>query len=362
MARKLAFDRLLFATILVLLCLGLVMVYSSSAVLAKEKGYAVNLFFVKQAVAAGLGILAMLAGMYVDYRILRRPVVAYTLLIGGLLLLVAVLFAPTLNNSRRWLFLGPISLQPSELAKLAIIPYVAYQIDLKKDRLNSYAFLIPVSFATALMACLILLGGDLATAVLLTVAPLAMIFLAGISWRYLAAGGLMLLPLIGASILFVPYRMKRWLAFLNPEGDPLGSGFQLLQSLIAIGSGGLFGLGPGNSMQKLYFLPSPHADFIFAIVAEELGLFGALFLVGLLATFLWRGVHAGEGAPEDFGRYLAWGFTAMVVVQALIHISVALAMLPTTGVTLPFVSHGGTSLLVTLAACGLVLNVSQHGN
>jgi cell division protein FtsW len=247
------------------------------------------------------------------------------------------------------------------LAKLAIIPYVAYQIDLKKERLNSYSFLIPVSFATALMACLILLGGDLATAVLTAIAPLVMIFLAGLSWRYLAAGGLMLLPLIGASVLFVPYRLKRWMTFLDPERDPLGSGFQLLQSLIAIGSGGLFGLGPGNSLQKLYFLPSPHADFIFAIVAEELGLFGALFIVALLATFLWRGMRAGEGAPEDFGRYLAWGFTAMVVAQALIHISVALALLPTTGVTLPFISHGGTSLLVTLFASGLILNVSQHG-
>ncbi len=361
MARKLVFDRGLFATVLLLTGLGLVMVYSASAVVAREAGGPLNLLFVKQSLAALLGIAAMMVVMHLDYRRLRRPMVIYGLLLGALVLLIAVLFTPALNNARRWFFIGGLSVQPSELAKLALIPYIAYQIDRKSDRLNSYAFLIPCTAATALMVGLIFMGRDLGTMLLLCVPPLAMIYLAGLRSRFLFAGGVILLPMIAVAVLTEPYRWKRLTAFLHPENDPLGAGFQPLQSLIAVGSGGLFGLGPGNSVQKLYFLPSPHADFIFSIVAEELGFLGAVAVVALFAVFLWRGALAGLNAPDVFGRYLAWGFTLMVVAQALIHISVALSLLPTTGVPLPFISHGGSSLLTTLTACGLILNVSQHG-
>lgn len=359
MAQKLMVDRVLFVTVVLLTGLGLVMVYSSSAVMAR--GLSVNPFFVKQAVAALIGFAAMAAIWHIDYRILRRPAVTYALTASILVLLVAVLFAPALNNSRRWFFVGGISVQPSELAKLALIAFVAYQIDRKSDRLTSYSFLIPVSFATALMACLVLMGGDLGTAVMICVPPLILIILAGVSLRYILIGGTMLLPIIAVSIVLVPYRMKRWLAFLSPEDDALGSGFQILQSLIAVGSGGILGLGPGNSVQKLHFLPSPHADFIFAIVAEELGFLGALFLLSLFAVFLWRGIKAGLEAPDDLGRFLAWGLTAAVVMQALFHISVSLGLAPATGIPLPFISHGGSSLVVTLMACGAILSVSQHG-
>ena len=167
--------------------------------------------------------------------------------------------------------------------------------------------------------------------------------------------------LIALAITFEPYRFKRLTGFLHPELDPLGSGFQPLQSLIAVGSGGLFGLGPGNSLQKLYFLPSPHADFIFSIVAEELGFLGAMLVIALFAVLLWRGILAGLEAPDTFGQYLAWGLTAFLVGQALIHVSVTLSLVPTTGVPLPLISHGGSSLVTSLVACGLLLNVSQHG-
>lgn len=361
MAQKLVVDRMLFTTVVLLTGLGLVMVYSASAVLASEQGLSINPFFVRQAIAAALGFAAVLALIHVDYRLLKNPVIPYTLLIGSLILLVGVLFAPTLNNSRRWFFVGGVSVQPSEIAKLALVAFIAYQIDRKSDRLSSYSFLLPTSFATALVATLVLLGGDLGTAVLICVPTFLMIVLAGISLRYLLIGAAMLLPILGVSIMLVPYRLKRWLAFLDPEGDALGSGFQLLQSLIAVGSGGIFGLGPGNSVQKLYFLPSPHADFIFSIVAEELGFVGAAFLLALFAVFLWRGVVAGLSAPDELGRYLAWGFTSLLVVQAFLHVSVVLALLPTTGLPLPFISHGGSSMVVTLTACGVILNVSQHG-
>ncbi len=361
MARKLAFDRTLFATVLLLTGLGLVMVYSASVLIARERGLAVNLLFAKQLVAAAIGIVAMLVMMHVDYRLLRRPAVIYTLLAGMLVLLIAVLFTPELNESRRWFFIGGISVQPSELAKLVLVLFIAYQIDRKLDRLDSYAFLLPCALATGLMAALVFLGRDLGTPVLICVPAFLMIFAAGVSWRYLALGAGILLPLASLAVIFEPYRLRRFLAFLNPEADPRGFGFQPLQSLIAVGSGGVFGLGPGNSMQKLYFLPSPHADFIFSIVAEELGLLGAAGVLALFALLLWRGVAAGLAAPDTFGRYLAWGLTAMVVAQALVHVSVALSLLPTTGVPLPLISHGGSSLVTTLAACGLILNVSQHG-
>ncbi len=361
MARKLVFDRGLFATVLLLTGLGLVMVYSASAAFVREIHQSFNPMFGKQTVAAVLGLAAMMVAMHVDYRNLRRPVVIYGLLFAVLILLTAVLFTPAMNNARRWFFVGGVSVQPSELAKLVLIPYIAYQIDRKSDRLDGYAFLVPCALATAMTAGLIVLGRDLGTTILVCVPPLVMIFLAGLKLRYLLAGGAVLVPLLGLAVVAEPYRWKRFTAFLAPEADPLGAGYQPLQSLIAVGSGGVFGLGPGNSVQKLYFLPSPHADFIFSIGAEELGLLGALALLALFAFFLWRGVLAGWKAPDAFGRHLAWGFTSLVVVQAMVHVSVALSLLPTTGVPLPLISHGGSSLLTTLVACGLILNVSQHG-
>ena len=189
-----------------------------------------------------------------------------------------------------------------------------------------------------------------------------MLFLAGLSWRYVAGIGAAIVPLLYILVISVPYRRQRLFAFLDPERDPLGSGFQALQSLIAVGSGGVFGLGPGRSVQKLFFLPHPESDFIFAIVAEELGMIGALAVRRALrrARLARRSGPAG-GAPDAFGRYLAWGLTAILVVQALINVSVAIALLPTKGIPLPFISYGGSSLVVTLTACGVLLNVSQHG-
>ncbi|MEM8964068.1 MAG: putative lipid II flippase FtsW [Acidobacteriota bacterium] len=359
MARKLVFDRLLFGVTVLLVGLGLVMVYSATSVLVSDSGMR-NPLFIKQVLAALVGLGAMVGIMHLDYRWLRRPEVVYSVFAGTAALLIAVLSAPTLNNTKRWLFVGGVSIQPSELAKLALVLYLAYQIAKKRERLNHWSTLLPCGLATALLIGLILGGRDLGTAVLLLVPAFLMVFLAGLSWRYLAAGGLALLPVLALATWLDPYRVARLTNFLDPAADPTGGGFQGLQSLIAIGSGGVGGLGLGGSVQKLYFLPSPHADFVFAIVAEELGLIGAVGLVSLFAVFFWRGMRAGLRAPDDFGRYLAWGCTLLIVVQALIHVSVTLLLLPTTGVPLPFISHGGTSLITTLLACGLILNVSQH--
>jgi cell division protein FtsW len=361
LAKKLAFDKVLSTTVLLMIGLGLVMVYSASAVVGGESAYGLNRVFVKQVLAAGLGILAMLAVMHVDYRRYKSPAMVYALLGGSVGLLVLVLFSPPINGTRRWILAGGFSFQPSELAKIALVVYLAYLIERRADRERDRELLIPACFVTVLMVVLILLETDLGTSVVLIAACCLMLFLAGLRWRYFVAATLALVPTIWLLIISVPYRRARLLNFLDPERDPLNTGYQATQSLIAIGSGGVFGLGPGQSLQKLYFLPYPHSDFIFSILAEELGLIGALALLGLFVVVVWRGVRAGLDAPDAFGRYLAWGLAGVICVQAFIHASVAAALMPTTGIPLPFISYGGSSLVITLAAMGILLNVSQHG-
>ncbi|HJX27857.1 MAG TPA: putative lipid II flippase FtsW [Thermoanaerobaculia bacterium] len=359
MAKKLAVDKVLFTTIVLLLSFGLVMVYSASAALAGGDG--LNPFLVKQGVAAGFGLVLMISLMYLDYRHLRKPVVVYALLGGVLTLLVGVLFAPELNATRRWFFVAGVSVQPSELAKLALIPFLAYLIEKREEQVNSASYLLPAMLFTALLGGLILLQPDMGTAVLLGATAFLMTFLAGLSTRYLACSLAVVPPLIAGLVWMEPYRRERLFTFLDPEKDPLGSGFQALQSLIAVGSGGVFGLGAGKSVQKLYFLPHPESDFIFSIVAEELGMAGSLLVVAAFGILAWRGILAGMKAPDVFGRYLGWGLTGVLVLQALINVSVTIALLPTKGIPLPFISYGGSSLVVTLCACGVLLNVSQHG-
>jgi cell division protein FtsW len=361
-AKKLAFDRVLFTVVVLLLGLGLVMVYSASAPMARAQGRALNPFLVRQLIAAGAGLLAMFAVMHLDYRRLREPRVVYSLLAGALGLLAAVLVVgPELNSTRRWLYFAGVSVQPSELAKLVLVVFVAFHLARRRERANTRELILPVILVTGLFAGLVVLEPDLGTAVLLVATAGTMLFLGGLAWRWLAAGALLALPIIALLVLFEPYRRARLFAFLDPERDPLGSGFQALQSLIAVGSGGLAGLGPGDSIQKLYFLPYPHSDFIFAIIAEELGMIGALGVVALFGVLFWRGARAGLMAPDPFGRYLGWGFVSLISLQALINVSVALALLPTKGIPLPFLSYGGSSLVVSLTACGVLLNVSQHG-
>ncbi|KAB2955155.1 MAG: putative lipid II flippase FtsW [Thermoanaerobaculia bacterium] len=361
MAKKLAFDRVLFTAIVLLVMIGLVMVYSASAPMSRAQGRPFNLFLVKQAGAALLGFLAMAVIMHVDYRRLRHAGVVWGLLAGVAALLVLVLFGPELNATRRWLFVGGISVQPAELAKLALVPFVAWQIDRKGELVNSRELLLPVALMTGLLAGLIVLQPDLGSAVLLVATVGTLLFLAGLAWRFLLVGAAVAAPLLWFLVISVPYRRARLFAFLDPEKDPLGAGFQALQSLIAVGSGGLFGLGPGESIQKLYFLPYPHSDFIYAIVAEEFGLIGALAIVVLFSVVLWRGARAGLRAPDPFGRFLAWGFAILIALQAFLNVSVAIALVPTKGIPLPFLSYGGSSMVVSLIACGVLLNVSQHG-
>lgn len=361
MAKKLAFDRILFTTICVLTVLGLAMVYSASSALAHEDIYGFNGFFIKQAGAAILGFLAMFVVMHVDYRHLESRPVVYGGVLGVMGLLLIVLFLPALNSTRRWIFIGGVSVQPSELAKLALIPMVAFGIERYWESGRQERTLVPAALAVLICAGLVVEEPDLGTAVLLVGSAVLLLFLAGLRWRYFLGFLLLLVPIGGYLAFSAPYRRERLLTFLDPQRDPLGSGFQAIQSLIAVGSGGVLGRGPGQSVQKLFFLPQPNSDFIYSILAEELGLIGALGVVALFGVLLWRGFRAGFVAPDRFGRHLAWGFTGVIVLQAFINVSVALALLPTKGIPLPFISYGGSSLFVTLVACGVLLNVSQHG-
>ena len=360
MAKKLAFDKILFTTAVVLVAIGLTAVFSASAAFARDQGHRFNLFLVKQGLAALLGLVVMWVAMHIDYRHLRRPRVLYALVGGVLLLLVAVLFAPELNSTRRWLFLGGVSIQPSELAKLAVVAFVAYQIQSKEGQ-ETRDLILPCGLLLGVVAALILLQPDLGTTILICGTTVLMLFLAGVEWRYFAGGFVALLPALWFLVYSVPYRKARLMAFLDPDLEPLRSGYQARQSLIAIGSGGLLGRGLGESLQKLYFLPHPHSDFVYSIVGEEMGMIGGVGLLGLFGVFTWRGLRTGLRAPDAFGRYLAWGLTGVLVLQALIHMSVALALMPTKGIPLPFISYGGSSLVVSLAACGVLLNISQHG-
>jgi cell division protein FtsW len=361
MARKLTLDRWLFLTIVALVGIGLVAVHSASAPVARVKAGNWNPFFWKQVLAVVVGAAGLWVALHIDYRRLRDPLVAFSFVAFALALLGLVLLAPEVNGTRRWLFFGGISFQPVEFAKLALIVLLAQQLERKHDRVNQRELLGPIAATVATMACLTLLQPDLGSAVLLLLTAGTVLFLAGLSWTWILTGVGALLPTFLVVALAAPYRRARLLAFLHPERDPLGSGFQALQSLIAVGSGGLFGLGPGGSIQKLYFLPYPHSDFIFSIIAEEWGFVGAFSVLALFGVLCWRGLRASWRAPDFLGRYLGFGCVAVIVLQALLHISVALALLPTKGIPLPFISYGGTAMVVSLVTSGLLLNVSQHG-
>src|SRR5262245_669693 len=361
MARKLAFDKTLFFTCVGLALAGLVVIFSASAPLAMKNYQTPYYFLTRQVVACLIGLAGMALAMHVDYRrLLERPVVMAGL-VGSMALLAAVLLTARVNMVHRWIRVGPVQVQPSEIAKIALVLYLAYQVSRREDRVNDLLrTVLPIAVVVGMLAFLVYLEPDLGTAALYVILTGLVLFLAGLRWRYLAvAGGAGLLGL-AALIVAAPYRLRRITAFLNPDDDPLGAGFQVRQSIVAVANGGIQGLSLGQGRQKLFFLPEPHTDFIFSVVAEELGLMGALLIIGAFGVLFWRGLKAAQGAPDRGGYYLAMAITLWLVLQAVLNIGVALGCLPTKGVPLPFLSYGGSSLVVNLWALGMLLNVSQH--
>ena len=363
MARKLKSDKILFRVTILLVGLSIVMVYSASAVVGLERAGRPSLFLIKQGTWATLGMALLWCVMRVDYRNYREPVFIWTCLGGVVLALVAVLFSPPVNNAHRWFGFAGIGVQPSELAKLVAIVFIAALLERRMHRINELRYsLLPIGVVVAGLVALILLEPDFGTSVSLALIAAVMVFAAGLNYRYIAGAALLALPTVYIVAMGAAYRRRRMLTFLNPWEDPLGDGFQIIQSLIAVGTGGIWGRGLMNGVQKLFYLPEPHTDFIFSVIAEELGLIGATVVLLCFCVITWRGLRVALRAPDGFGGFLALGLTAMIAVQALVNISVVLSLLPTKGIPLPFVSFGGSSLLINLVGMGILLNVSQHAS
>jgi cell division protein FtsW len=366
--RQVENDRWLFGVTLALCLLGAVMIFSASAVTAEHQYGKPYIFLLRQSVCLLLGIAGMFALMRVDYRRLREPAVVCTTVCVVLLMLVGTFFLDKSHATHRWIKFGPVGIQPSELAKLAVILYLAWFLDMKRRAASAMEFnkedflqnILPAVGPILLFVMLIVAQPDLGTSVDIVLIATAILFVAGLSWKWLLVGAGVALPVLYLLISHVSYRQARLMAFLNPDADPLGAGFQLLQSLIAVGSGGFTGVGLMESKQKLFYLPEAHTDFIYAVICEELGFIGALIVIALFGVYAWRGIRAAYAAPDSFGRLLALGITAMVMCQALINFVVVLGLVPTKGIPLPFISYGGSNVLVMLLATGVLLNISQQ--
>jgi cell division protein FtsW len=363
MARHLQSDRVLFGAVVALVLFGALMVFSASAVMAADRYDNGNYFLLRQLAWAAAGLIAVAILMHMDYRRLASPMVVFPALALEFILLVAVLFVNRSHNTHRWFHLGIVSFQPSELAKVVLTLFLAFFLDLRKGQVNDWKHtLAPIVLVSGIMAALVFGGRDLGTTLAMGLVLSAMLFSAGLELRYFAIAGVAALVPLYFLIFHSTYRHNRILAFLNPYTDPLGKGFQIIQSYIAIGTGGITGLGLMEGKQKLFFLPEPQTDFIFSVVGEELGLIGALAVLAVFIVILVRGLRASAACQDDFGRLLAIGLTVMIVGQALVNMSVVLGLLPTKGIPLPFVSYGGSSLLVNLVAVGILLNISQQAS
>src|SRR5438874_4217379 len=362
MSRKLTYDTYLFTAAMLIVVVGLVMIYSASAMIVAQKIGAESpyYFLTRQCIWLLAGGAVMFALMHVDPALLRDRRIIGAMMLLVLAALVVALFQPAINGKHRWIVMPHFQIQPSELAKPVLILFLAAFLAKREERINELtATLLPIGCVLALFGGLIVLE-DFGTATTLVLVAAGMIFAAGISWTRMAAFSAMLIPAGAMLIWSAAYRRDRLFSFLNPEADPLGKGFQAMQSLIAVGTGGLRGLGIGNGRQKLFFLPEPHTDFIFSIIGEELGFIGAIAVISLFAFLVWRGFRVARFSQERFDFYAALGFTMMIAVQALINISVALCLVPTKGLPLPLVSYGGSSLITSLIAIGMLLNLSQQ--
>jgi cell division protein FtsW len=376
---RLKTDWILFVTVIAMVSMGLLVVYSASSVMADVKHGSVWFFVQRQAAWAAFAIIAMMTLKRTPYRNLQRPIVAFTAIGLSLTLLIAVFFIDSAHH--RWLRLGPFSIQPSELAKPALVIFLAFFVTWRKPAINTRYTLVPASLAVGLIICWVVIA-DLGTAVVLGMAAAVVFFVAGLKMRYVAITAAVAMVGVIVFIVIAPYRLARVIKFFDPELklvetlDTKGrvkayltksiatkdTNYQLTQSKIAIGAGGPTGVGLMNSRQKLFYLPEAHTDFIYAVACEEMGLIGSLGLLAGFGVIFWRGLRATVGATDDFGRYLALGVTALVVIQGLINISVVLGMMPTKGIPLPMISHGGSSLLSTLASLGILMNVAEHAS
>ncbi|MBX3154486.1 MAG: putative lipid II flippase FtsW [Deltaproteobacteria bacterium] len=355
-----SYDLILFAAILALLAIGTIEIYASTAADGLAHHRNATHYLERQLMFLGLGGVAMWIGASVDYRRLRRW--TYPMLAGALLLLALVLFTHPRNGARRWLPLGPIGFQPVELAKLALLTYLASSLGRKADQVKTSFTVgfVPHLVVCGLMMALLLVQPDLGSSVVLGATTLGMLFMAGARVSYILLSVLAAAPIAYHLVVGTPWRMQRVLAFFNPEAYATGEAYQFLQARLAMGSGGLTGTGLGGGHQSLGYMPEAHNDFILAPIGEEMGFIGIAAVLGLYGVVIWRGVRAALGARDVFGGYLAFGITLMFGLQALFNAAVVLGVVPNKGITLPLVSAGGTSLAVTMFLAGLILNIGRR--
>jgi cell division protein FtsW len=356
------FDLILLFVVITLVGIGIVMVYSTSAILAGDRFQDLSYFLKRQVLFAGIGFILMALMMFFHYPVLKK--FAYPILILSIFSLIA-LSIPGMGHRAggaiRWLKIGDLSFQPSEFSKLGLVIFLAYFLTKKEEKIRSFKFgFLPTILLSGLVITLVLEEPDLGSALFLTAVVFLLLFVSGARVSYIVGAFILVASVVYYLMMNVEYLSKRWLSFIQHWGNPARAHFQVSQSYLSFGSGGLFGLGLGEGKQKLFFLPAPHTDFIFSIIGEELGLAGAMFLVLLFFILTLRGIQIGLSLGDRFGAYLALGITLMISLQAVINMGVVLGLLPTKGLTLPFISYGGTSLVTNLAGMGILLHLSTH--
>lgn len=355
-------DKILFFSVIILSVFGLIMIYSASSIWSEYK-FQDSFHYVKfQAIFLLAGIILMLLMSRIDYKIYYEK--ANLILLICFILLILVLIpgiGSVRNGSRSWFGIGSLGIQPSEAAKLALIIFTSKYLSNSNKFLKSYKNgVFPILGITLLFFGLIMLQPDLGTGVILVVSIVSLLFIAGVNMKFFFGMGIIGLVGIIILIIIAPYRMDRITSFIDPWSDALGTGFQIIQSLYAIGPGGLLGTGFLQSVQKHFYLPEPQTDFIFSIIAEEFGVAGAFIVVGLFSLILWRGIKIATNAKDSFAKYLSFGMIFQMIFQALMNLMVVIGMIPVTGVTLPFLSYGGSSLLISMVSIGILLNISRY--
>ncbi|MGD0444915.1 MAG: putative lipid II flippase FtsW [Edaphobacter sp.] len=361
MAKRVGVDKWLFGVVLLLVLFGLVTVFSASAVMAQASLGSPYSYVMRQALWAMLGLITMVGLMRVDYRHYNNPKVVFPAVAATALMLIGVFAMSGMNGAHRWIRVAGTTLQPSELAKPVLVLFLAYFLQTRIHQMDDVKGTILRAVAVPLVfTALILKEPDLGTALVCMAVTGLMLYLAGARTRYFAIGAALASPVLYFMLFHVAFRRARMLAFINPEADPKGAGFHILQSLIAVGTGGIRGLGLMEGRQKLFYLPEVQTDFIFANICEELGLIGALLVVGLFVALGYRGFRAAFLSTDPFARFLAFGLTSAILIQAFFNMSVVLALLPTKGIPLPFISSGGTSIFITLAGMGVLLNITRE--
>lgn len=358
------FDKILLLSVLSLITLGILIIYSASNIWAKYKFNDSMHFAKQQFIFALIGFFIMIIFSKIDYKFYYKKA---NLILGTCIVLLILVLIPGIgsvrNGSRSWFGIGSFGVQPSEAAKLGLIIFTSKYLNNSNKFLKSYKEgVIPILLVVFLFFGLIMLQPDMGTGVILFVSIIALLFISGVNMKFFFIMGILgLLGVIGL-VIIAPYRMDRITSFINPWKDPLGTGFQIIQSLYAIGPGGLLGRGFGNSIQKHFYLPEPQTDFIFSIITEEFGIVGAFIVIGLFIMILYRGIKISLNAKDNFSKYLSFGMTFQIIFQATLNLMVVSGMIPVTGVTLPFLSYGGSSLLVSMSSIGIILNISKNNN